>query len=159
MSIVTVESAVTKVPAAGNAEAIAHFAARLAFETDVSDVAADLQNEAPGVVVVDSRSIESWNQGHVNGAIHLPTAEIAARAEDLIDRDATVVVYCWGPGCNGAQKAALAFAKLGYAVKEMIGGFEYWAREGFPVANGAGLVTRRAADPLTAPISGISCAC
>jgi rhodanese-related sulfurtransferase len=159
MSTATATAAVTKVPAAANAEAIAHFAARLAFETDVSDVAADLEADAPGVVVVDSRSIESWNQGHLDGAVHLPTADIAARAEELIDGDATVVVYCWGPGCNGAQKAALEFAKLGYAVKEMIGGFEYWAREGFPVANGAGLVTRRAADPLTAPISGISCAC
>ncbi|MFG1998145.1 rhodanese-like domain-containing protein [Spirillospora sp. NPDC048911] len=159
MSAVAAASAVTKVPAAANVEALAHFAARLAFETDVSDVAADLAAGASGVVVVDSRSVESWNQGHVDGAIHLPTAEIAERAADLIDRNVTVVVYCWGPGCNGAQKAALEFAKLGYAVKEMIGGFEYWAREGFPVKTGAGLVTRRAADPLTAPISGISCAC
>ncbi|GAA2617720.1 rhodanese-like domain-containing protein [Actinomadura fulvescens] len=147
------------ITAAANAEALAHFAARLAFETDVSDVAAELATGTPGIVVVDSRSVESWNQGHVDGAVHLPTAEIAERAAGLIERDAAVVVYCWGPGCNGAQKAALEFAKLGYAVKEMIGGFEYWAREGFPVKNGAGLVTRRAADPLTAPTSGISCAC
>ncbi|KAB2344932.1 rhodanese-like domain-containing protein [Actinomadura rudentiformis] len=155
----TTASAVTRIPAAANAEALAHFAARLAFETDVSDVAADLAAGASGIVVVDSRSIESWNQGHIEGAIHLPTAEIAERAAGLIQRDVTVVVYCWGPGCNGAQKAALEFAKLGYAVKEMIGGFEYWAREGFPVKNGAGLVTRRPADSLTAPTSGISCAC
>ncbi|MFI0448344.1 rhodanese-like domain-containing protein [Actinomadura sp. 6N118] len=157
--MITTTSAVTQIPAAANAEALAHFAARLAFETDVSDVAVDLAAGASGIVVVDSRSAESWNQGHVEGAIHLPTAEIAERAAGLIERDVTVVVYCWGPGCNGAQKAALEFAKLGYAVKEMIGGFEYWAREGFPVETGAGLVTRRDADPLTAPISGISCAC
>ena len=42
-----------------------------------------------------------------------------------------VVTYCWGPGCNGATRAALALAELGYQVKEMLGGFEYWAREGF----------------------------
>jgi rhodanese-related sulfurtransferase len=42
----------------------------------------------------------------------------------------TVVTYCWGPGCNGATRAALAFARLGYPVKEMIGGYEYWVREG-----------------------------
>jgi 3-mercaptopyruvate sulfurtransferase SseA len=74
-------------------------------------------------------------------------------------RRAAVVVYCWGPGCNGAQKAALEFAKLGRPVKEMLGGFEYWAREGFPVETGGGTVTRRAPDPLTAPIMGVSCAC
>jgi rhodanese-related sulfurtransferase len=150
-------SAVTAVPAAGSAEALLHFSARLAFETDVSDVAADLEARAPGLVVVDSRSAESWAQGHVQGAIHLPTAEIASRAADLVSRDVTVVVYCWGPGCNGGTKAALEFATLGYRVKEMLGGFEYWAREGLPVVTEAGTVTRRAIDPLTAPAIGCAC--
>ncbi|MEV0613745.1 rhodanese-like domain-containing protein [Nonomuraea sp. NPDC050404] len=134
--------------------AVAHFAARLTFETDVSDVAADF----PGLFVVDSRSRESWDQGHIQGAVHLPTREIAARAATTVPGDATVVVYCWGPGCNGATRAALEFAKLGYRVKEMIGGFEYWAREGLPVET-AGGVTRRPPDALTAPVSGIACAC
>jgi rhodanese-related sulfurtransferase len=152
------QSPATRAPAA-NAGALEHFSARLAFETDVSDVAADLAAEAPGMLVVDTRSIESWDQGHVCGAVHLPTAQIAKQAAELIDRDKTVVVYCWGPGCNGAQKAAVEFARLGYTVKEMLGGFEYWAREGWPVETGTGAVTRRSADPLTAPVSGISCAC
>ncbi|MFI9593540.1 rhodanese-like domain-containing protein [Nonomuraea sp. NPDC052265] len=151
-------SAGTSTPAAPNAAALAHFAARLAFETDVSDVAADLTAGSPGVVVVDSRSRESWDQGHVQGAVHLPTAEIAARAAALVPKDVTVVTYCWGPGCNGATRAALEFARLGYAVKEMLGGFEYWAREGFPVETASG-VTRGPIDALTAPVSGIACAC
>ncbi|GAA2901841.1 hypothetical protein GCM10020220_109020 [Nonomuraea rubra] len=108
--------------------------------------------------MVDARNRESWDQGHVEGAVHLPHREIAARAESLIPKDATVVTYCWGPGCNGATRAALEFAKLGYAVKEMIGGFEYWAREGFPMETASG-VTRRPVDALTAPISGAACAC
>ena len=152
-------SAVTAVPAAATEEAVRHFAARLAFETDVSDVAADLAAGTPGIVVVDSRSAESWVQGHVLGAVHLPTAEIAELAADLIPRDATVVTYCWGPGCNGATRAALEFARLGYRVKEMIGGFEYWAREGFPVETRSGEVERRAADPLTAPVGTLTCGC
>ena len=154
----TTESPATRAPAA-NAEALRHFSARLAFETDVSDVAADLAAEASAMLVVDTRSLESWNQGHIPGAIHLPRAQIAQQAAELIDRDKTVVVYCWGPGCNGAQKAAVEFARLGYTVKEMLGGFEYWAREGWAVETGTGAITRRSADPLTAPTSGISCAC
>ncbi|MEV6036330.1 rhodanese-like domain-containing protein [Nonomuraea sp. NPDC052116] len=141
-----------------NSAALAHFAARLAFETDVSDVAADLAAGVPGVVVIDSRSRESWDQGHIEGAVHLPTAEIAVRATGLVPGEAMVVTYCWGPGCNGATRAALEFAKLGYRVKEMIGGFEYWAREGFPVETASG-VTRRPVDALTAPVSGAACAC
>ncbi|MEV8632281.1 rhodanese-like domain-containing protein [Streptosporangium sp. NPDC051023] len=150
--------AVTTVPAAENAAALAHFAARLAFETDVSDVAADLASAAANVIVIDSRSTQSWQQGHIVGAVHLPTAEIAARAAEVVPAGATVVTYCWGPGCNGATRAALEFARLGYPVKEMLGGFEYWAREGFPVETSAG-VSRHEIDPLTAPVSGISCAC
>ena len=139
--------------------AVDHFAAKLAFETDVSDVAAELAAGTPNFVVVDSRNAESWVQGHVEGAVHLPTREIAELAHDLIDRDATVVTYCWGPGCNGATRAALEFAKLGYRVKEMIGGFEYWAREGFPVETTSGVVERREIDPLTAPVTGLTCGC
>ena len=158
MTTTAAQSPATRAPAA-NAEALQHFCARLAFETDVSDVAADLVAGAPGMLVVDTRSLESWNQGHVPGAIHLPRPKIATQAAELIDRDKTVVVYCWGPGCNGAQKAAVEFARLGYTVKEMLGGFEYWAREGWTVETGTGAITRRSVDPLTAPVSGISCAC
>lgn len=69
-----------------------------------------------------------------------------------------MVTYCWGPGCDGATKAALALARLGYRVKEMIGGIEYWIREGFAVETAAGRLTRPT-DPLTAPVNEPSCAC
>ncbi|QMU68641.1 rhodanese-like domain-containing protein [Streptacidiphilus sp. P02-A3a] len=157
-SSTTPTSAVLGVPAAGPATAAAHFATRLAFEADVSDVHADLAAGVPGIVVVDSRSDASWAQGHIPGALHIPTARVAELAPVLVDPALTVVAYCWGPGCNGATRAALAFARLGYQVKEMLGGFEYWVREGFGYesATGAG---QRPIDDLTAPRSGISCAC
>ncbi|MEV0228554.1 rhodanese-like domain-containing protein [Nonomuraea sp. NPDC050786] len=151
-------SAVLSTAPARPDEAVAHFAARLAFETDVSDVHADLESGAPGLIVVDSRSAESWEQGHLPGAVHLPTAQIADRAELVVPRDVAVVTYCWGPGCNGATRAALAFARLGYRVKEMIGGYEYWVREGFAVQTAAGRLVQPA-DPLTAPVSAVTCGC
>ena len=138
------------------ADAAAHFARRLAVETDVSDVHAALGSGDPGFVLLDSRSAEAWAQGHVPGAVHLPGREIAARADEL-DRSVPVVTYCWGPGCNGATRAALALAERGFRVREMLGGFEYWAREGLPVETADG-VHHPAVDPLTAP-AGISCGC
>ncbi|TMQ91524.1 rhodanese-like domain-containing protein [Actinomadura soli] len=144
-------------PAVSSEDAVRHFAARLSFETDASDVADDL--DGGDIIVVDARSAESWEQGHIPGAVHLPTPEIAGRAAALVPEGATVVVYCWGPGCNGATRAALEFARLGHPVKEMIGGFEYWAREGHPVETAPGTVTRRTPDPLTVPIRAVSCAC
>ncbi|MEU8260725.1 rhodanese-like domain-containing protein [Micromonospora sp. NPDC048999] len=146
------------VPPADSTTAAAHFLAQLSFETDVSDVHAALEAGTPGLVVVDSRGVAAWRQGHLPGAVHLPTAEIAARAADLVPAGSTVVTYCWGPGCNGATWAALEFARLGRPVKEMIGGFEYWAREGLPVATPEGIVRRRV-DELTAPRAAVSCDC
>jgi len=44
------------------------------------------------------------------------------------------VVYCAGPHCNGANKAALRLARLGLPVKMMIGGVTGWIDEGFTLA-------------------------
>jgi rhodanese-related sulfurtransferase len=140
---------------ASPADAAAHFAHRLSVETDVSDVAAGLAGGT--FVLLDSRSAEAWAQGHVPGAVHLPGREIPARAAAVLDPAVPVVTYCWGPGCNGATRAALALARLGYRVREMIGGFEYWAREGLPVESAEG-IRRGDADPLTAPVA-LSCGC
>lgn len=128
--------------------AIAHFRGRLGFETDVSDVAAAAREEPGSFVVVDTRSAESWAQGHVPGAVHLPTRRIRDEAASLVAAGTPVVVYCWGPGCNGAQRAALDFALLGHPVKEMIGGFEYWVREGFAYETAEGF-EQRPVDALT----------
>jgi rhodanese-related sulfurtransferase len=89
--------------------------------------------------------------------VHLPGREIGTRAVEELDRSVPVVAYCWGPGCNGATRAALALSTLGFRVREMIGGFEYWAREGLPVESAQG-THRSAIDPLTAPV-GVSCGC
>ena len=140
------------------ADAAVHFTRRLAVETDVSDVHAALDGGDPGFVLLDSRSAEAWAQGHVPGAVHLPGREIPARAVAELDRSVPVVTYCWGPGCNGATRAALALALLGFRVRVMLGGFEYWAREGLPVESVDG-VQRAAPDPLTAPAAALSCGC
>jgi rhodanese-related sulfurtransferase len=126
-------SAITATPAAPPAEAARHFAARLAFETDAADVgAAVAAGDLDGVVLVDVRSPEAYAAGHVPGAVSLPHARIDAATAAALP-EGTVVVYCWGPGCNGAQHGALRLATHGRRVKEMLGGFEYYVREGWPV--------------------------
>ncbi|MFE0580133.1 rhodanese-like domain-containing protein [Streptomyces sp. NPDC058874] len=155
---------VLRVPPASPAAAAAYFAAALAFHTDVSDVASALEapsgsGAGPGFQLIDTRSAPSWDQGHVPGAIHLPTALIPEQAEQLLDKNVPVVTYCWGPGCNGAARSALALAELGFQVKEMLGGIEYWIREGFEVETGQGTRQRGEADPLTAPTGSDDCGC
>ena len=115
-------------------DALAYFSHRLAFETDVADVAAALEAGDPGFVLLDARSPRSYEAGH------LPGARLLTRPFEADDvaalGDALLVVYCWGPACNGATKAARELAALGRPVKEMIGGFEYWERDGHAVERG-----------------------
>ncbi len=127
-------------------DALAYFTAKLRHETDAADVHAALR-DGDRFTFVDVRSSAAWEQGHAVGAVYLPQREIAARAPSEIDRALDVVVYCWSPGCNGGAKAAVEFAQLGYRVREMIGGYEYWAREGYPIANAQGPLPR-ISDPL-----------
>lgn len=117
-----------------------YFRAKLQCEIDVMEVA---ESEPGSLVVVDTRRQSSWDHGHIPGAVHMPTAQIPARAPNLIPAESQIVVYSWGPGCNGSTFAALAFAELGYSVKEMIGGIEYWIRNGLPVETAAGAVQNK----------------
>ncbi len=127
-------------------DALTHFTTKLAHETDASDVYA-AQKAGEPFVLVDVRGDDAWAQGRIVGAIHMPHREIAERAPHEIPAGTDVVVYCWSPGCNGGAKGGAEFAKLGYRVREMIGGYEYWAREGQPLENDEGPLPRTF-DPL-----------
>jgi rhodanese-related sulfurtransferase len=131
--------------------AAAYFAAKLAFETDAADVADALATGSADFTLIDARSPDAFAAGHIPGALNRP--------DELPDRP--VVVYCWGPGCNGATKLAHQLAERGHAVKEMIGGFEYWAREGHPVEghDADAIMAGADADGLVKVRGAISCLC
>jgi rhodanese-related sulfurtransferase len=150
---------VTLVPAARPATSATHFESRLAFETDPSDVAAALADEGnAGFVLLDARSPDAYAAGHLPGAVNLQRPFVPADVEAL--PFGLIVVYCWGPGCNGAAKAAAQLARLGRPVKEMLGGFEYWVREGHLV-EGEDSRLHEAADQqgLVKLRGAISCLC
>ena len=127
---------VLAVPAAAPRSAQTYFAAKLACETDPADVWADLEAGTPGFVLVDTRSADAYAQGHVPGALSLPHAEIDEHSITVLPAGTVAITYCWGPGCNAGTKGAAKLAALGVPVKEMIGGFEYWQREGHLVEIG-----------------------
>lgn len=127
-------SAVTEIPAAASAAAAAHFAARLGFETDCSDVHAALADGRPDFVLVDVRAPALFAKGHVAGAINIPHRQLTAERLAEFPSATLFVVYCAGPHCNGANKAALRLARLGRPVKEMIGGITGWRDEGYALA-------------------------
>lgn len=119
-------------PAAEPQEAATHFRSKLAFETDPADLFADL-NKGIELVIVDTRSASAYEEEHIPGAISLPHRTISEASTRDVPKDRLLVTYCWGPGCNASTKGALRLAVLGFGVKELIGGIEYWKREGYPV--------------------------
>jgi len=124
-------SSVTAIPAASPEVALAHFEALLSLETDCWDVHEAMATGRPGFVLLDVRSPALFAAGHVPGAVSLPHGRIVERNLAEHPPDPLVVVYCAGPHCNGADKAAVRLARLGRPVKKMIGGIEGWKDEGF----------------------------
>jgi rhodanese-related sulfurtransferase len=123
-------TAVTQIPAAAPAQAEAHFAAGLAFETDCWDVHDSLRRGAD-FVLLDVRAPALFARGHVPGAINLPHGKIVASRMDAWPEGTVFVAYCAGPHCNGAARGALRLARLGRPVKIMAGGITGWLDEGF----------------------------
>lgn len=121
---------VQQVKAAEPARALAHFEARLAFETDCADVWYATKHEQKDFVLLDVRTPALYAAGHVPGALNLPTRQITEQRLAEYPVDTLFVVYCAGPHCNGANKAAIKLARLGRPVKEMIGGLAGWIDEG-----------------------------
>jgi len=115
---------------AGPGDVVRHFESQLAYETDCWDVHEALRRREAGFVVLDVRSPSLFAAGHVPAAVNLPHARIVERNLEAYPRDTLFVVYCSGPHCNGADRAALRLARLGRMVKKMIGGIEGWKDEG-----------------------------
>jgi rhodanese-related sulfurtransferase len=128
---------VTAVPPADSIRAADHFESFLTFETDCWDVRQAMSSGAPDFVLLDVRSADSYRKGHVEGAACLPHAGISEKTLAGYSSDTVFVVYCSGPHCNGAHRAAIRLARLGRPVKMMIGGITGWIGEGFELVSGA----------------------
>ena len=85
-------------------------------------------------VLLDVRGEELFAKGHIKGAVSLPHARINADSLKDYPPGTLFVVYCAGPHCNGADKAAIRLARLERPVKKMIGGVTGWLDEGFNLA-------------------------
>ena len=128
-------SLVTQTPAADSASAVRHFESAFSFETDCWDVHEALAR-SPDFVLIDVRSPQLFARAHVPGAINIPHAKIIAARMACYAAGTLFVVYCAGPHCNGADRAAVRLARLGRPVKKMIGGLTGWHDEGFTVEVG-----------------------
>ena len=111
---------------------IQHYRDKLRYETDSWDLNEAIQN-GERVVVIDARSPEAFAEGHIPGAISFPHRTMNEDSTANLDRDTLYVTYCDGIGCNASTKGALNMARLGFRVKELMGGLDWWKRDGYPI--------------------------
>jgi len=126
---------VTHTTVASSDKALRYFSDLLSFETDCWDTHESLKADKHDFILVDVRSPSLFVQGHIKGAINIPHAKMVGSYMKRYPRDKLFVVYCAGPHCNGANKAAVRLAKLGLPVKLMIGGVTGWIDEGFTLSS------------------------
>ena len=106
------------------------YEAKLAYEIDAWDLNA-AREAGEAVVVVDTRAPQAYAAAHLPGAINIPHREMSEQAMAAYDRGPLYVTYCDGIGCNASTKGALNLARLGFRVKELMGGIEWWQRDGY----------------------------
>ena len=113
------------------AEQLKHYESKLAFETDSWDLKVALE-AGENIIVIDARSPEAYRKERIPGAINIPHRGMSEETTKNVNRAALIVTYCDGIGCNASTKGALNMTKLGFRVKELIGGLDWWKRDGHP---------------------------
>ena len=139
---------------------------KLAYEMDSADVYEALQKDE-AIVVIDGRSSGAYAEEHIPGAVSLPHREISFNSTEALDGSKLYVCYCDGIGCNASTKTALKLLTLGFQVRELIGGLDWWKRDGYATHGSEGqgetpikcrvLTWARASVRWTSPESGTSC--
>ncbi len=104
-----------------------HYSDKLAYEIDSWDLNVALE-AGENITVIDTRSQEAFQQEHIPGAISIPHRTMSSETTRDIDKRALVVTYCDGIGCNGSTKGAMNMVKLGFRVRELMGGLDWWKR-------------------------------
>lgn len=111
-------------------EQMSFYLRKLDYEMDSADLYEAIEKDEP-IVVVDGRSASAYTQEHIPGAISLPHREISFNSTESLDKSKLYVCYCDGIGCNASTKTALKLLTLGFRVRELIGGLDWWKRDGY----------------------------
>lgn len=106
------------------------FEDRLLYTLSPNDLDSMITN-AKDVVIVDLRSAEEYEKAHIPGAVNHPKEKWSLTSP--LDRDKTNVMYCYNQQCHLAMKACLEFARKGFRVMELEGGWASWKDAGFKI--------------------------
>lgn len=91
----------------------------------IAKEAKEMMEADSSITILDVRTEEEYNTGHIEGAILIPDTEVLEKAEELLtDKSATILLYC-----RSGRRSALAAAdlvELGYSQVYDFGGIIDW---------------------------------
>ncbi len=100
----------------------------MVFLNITAEEAKKLMDSEEGCIILDVRTREEYDQGHIPGAVLIPNTEIEAKAADLLpDKDQLILVYCRSG--RRSKLAAQSLADLGYTNIREFGGILDWPYE------------------------------
>jgi rhodanese-related sulfurtransferase len=109
---------------------IEYYQSKLEFEMDPSDLFSALE-KGENIVPLDTRKSFAFENEHIPGAINLYHRDMDEKSTNHLDKTKTYACYCNGIGCNGSTRGALNMTRLGFKVKEVVGGIEWWKFDGY----------------------------
>ena len=93
-----------------------------------AEEAKQIMDGEEGYIILDVRTQEEYDQGHIPGAILIPDTEIKAEAENVLtDKEQLILVYCRSG--RRSKLAAEALVELGYTNIKEFGGIIDWPYE------------------------------
>jgi rhodanese-related sulfurtransferase len=93
-----------------------------------------MMDDKVDLVLIDARTHEGFDKGHLPGAVKVPADRLAERAVRKFGKNRTIVTYCSGLSCESSTIAARKLEKLGFTtVLDFKGGLEDWKRAGYPL--------------------------
>ena len=99
-----------------------------AYMNITAEEAKQIMDSEDGYIILDARTQEEYDQGHIPGAIVISHEEIAEKAEDVLtDKDQLILVYCRSG--RRSKIAAEALVELGYTNIKEFGGIIDWPYE------------------------------
>ncbi len=103
---------------------------KLSYEMDPSDLYDAFEN-GKEYIAIDTRQSFGYKKEHIPTAINLPHREMNEETTKHLDKSKVYICYCDGIGCNASTKGALKMTTLGFKVKELMGGIEWWKFDGY----------------------------
>lgn len=89
---------------------------------------AKMLKEDPDIIIIDVRTKQEFDEGHIDGSINIPDFELVSRIGEIVkDKNDTVILYCRSG--NRSKQASLKLIEMGYKKIYDMGGLLDWPYE------------------------------